>query len=481
LGRPATASITLISIVVFGAALSLALGDPSVPRGSGARGGGAESIEQATTTQQRLDALQAARRAGLFGQPERIVSRPAPGWLGERVMKPGANDWEPAVAADPIRPWVYVLATRYGAPKPCPGNCPRPFIVLERSNDGGLTWTNGVPLCACKGRGQFDPIIEVVPDSGHVYAVYMNGFNVVFVKSTDHGRTWSAPVRTYGNVPWTDKPVLTSSADGRDVYVSWNGPTGGDPWMAVSHDAGKTWTQTKAVASDRYYFAYDATVLPDDTVVFSESSLTYTGPGDDPEGVVKHHALMSTNRGRTWRNVVVDTVPVGEPCADCRADYYVGHSSVSSNAAGHLVYTYDGPTEPLGPQRIYVRRSTDDGRTWSVRTTLSVAGENATAPALEVARYGDVRLYYFQTARGDDPDLWNVWYRSSGDGGRTWSSPVRISDASSGAGYKTAAGFFEPYGDYGEIAVTSRGATVAVWGEGFSWLGPGGVWINVQT
>ena len=179
--------------------------------------------------------------------------------------------------------------------------------------------------------------------------------------------------------------------------------------------------------------------------------------------------------------MVVDTVPVGEPCADCRADYYLGHSSVSSNAAGALVYAYDGATEPFGPQRIYVRRSTDGGESWSSRIALSESGENATAPALQFAPGSDVRLYYFQTARNDDPDRWNVWYRSSDDGGRSWSAPVNISDASSGAAYKTARGFLEPYGDYGEIDVTSRGDTIAAWGEGFSWIGPGGVWINLGT
>ena len=472
---------SLVSLAVVAAALTVASGGATAPPRSHARGAATEAQEQATTTQQRLDALRAARQAGLFGEREAVQARPAAGWLGERLLNAGTDDWEPAVAADPSAPWVYVLTTRYGQPKPCPGNCPVPYIVLERSSDGGHTWTKGIPLCACKGPGQFDPIIEVVPGTGHVYAVYMNGFNVVFVKSTDHGRTWSAPVSTYGNVSWTDKPVLTTSADGRDVYASWNGPQGGDPWMAVSHDAGATWTQTKAVDSERYYFAYDATVLPSGTVVFSQGSLTYTGPGGDPEGVVKQHVLISTDRGRSWRDVVVDTVPVGEPCADCRADYYLGHSSVSSNAGGDLVYAYDGATEPFGPQRIYVRRSTDGGTTWSGRIALSVVGENATAPVLEFAGARDVRLYYFQTAGGDDPNLWNVWYRSSGDGGSTWTAPVKISDASSGAEYKTAAGFFEPYGDYGEIAVTSRGKTIAVWGEGFSWLGPGGTWINVQT
>jgi hypothetical protein len=86
-----------------------------------------------------------------------------------------------------------------------------------------------------------------------------------------------------------------------------------------------------------------------------------------------------------------------------------------------------------------------------------------------------------QTANGDDPDAWNVWYRSSGDGGQTWSLPVKLSDASSGAGYKTAGGFLEIYGDYGEIDITDTGKTIAVWGEGFSYTGPGGTWFAVQS
>ena len=57
---------------------------------------------------------------------------------------------------------------------------------------------------------------------------------------------------------------------------------------------------------------------------------------------------------------------------------------------------------------------------------------------------------------------------------------MRISDATSGAAYKTAAGFAEVYGDYGEIAITSAGKTIATWGEGTSYDGPGGVWVNRQ-
>ena len=54
-----------------------------------------------------------------------------------------------------------------------------------------------------------------------------------------------------------------------------------------------------------------------------------------------------------------------------------------------------------------------------------------------------------------------------------------ISDASSGADYKNEDGFLEFYGDYGEIDITSQGKTIGVWGEAFSYTGPGGVWFNV--
>jgi Neuraminidase (sialidase) len=167
------------------------------------------------------------------------------------------------------------------------------------------------------------------------------------------------------------------------------------------------------------------------------------------------------------------------PCttAGCYDDFYDAHDAVSADANGDLVYLNDGAVEPGGPRRIYVRRSTDEGRTWSDPVTISKISENATAPAVEATGGGDVRAWYYQT--NDARHRWNVWYRSSADGGRTWSSPELLSDADSGAGYKHPEGFEEVYGDYGEIAITSEGRTFAAWGEGFSWLGPGGVWFNL--
>jgi hypothetical protein len=451
------------------------------------RGGAAEVQEEAEVTEKRLEALAEARANGDFGQKVAATTAPAPGWVGSQVMSSGFDDWEPAVATDPKAPYIYLLTTRY-ATRDCGVHCPTPWIPLMVSKDNGATWGPQVPICKCdRSKAQYDPTIEVVANTGAVYSAFLNfdrhnGFSTVFTKSTDHGQTWTEPVHVYGNVSWTDKPEITSSASGKDVYVSWNGPQGGDLYVGISHDFGQTWTQKKLSDDKRYYYAYDARVLGDGTVVFSESSIVYSGL-TNVSGEVWHHAVISRDKGETWENVVVAKVPQGEFCvADgCGPDFYAGQTSVVSDAPGHLVFAYEGPTVAGGPQRVYVSRSSNSGRTWTQGVPLSVAGENATQPRLASSGGDNVRIWYMQTADGDNPDAWNVWYRSSSNGGQSWSTPVKISDAPAGAAaYINEDGFDEVYGDYGEIAVTNTGKTVATWGEGLSYTGPGGSWFNIQ-
>jgi hypothetical protein len=443
-----------------------------------------EAEGQGEQAEERREAFEEAVEQGTAGKPFAVAAAPAPGWAGEQLIDASADDWEPAIAADPTAPWVYLLTTRYGSTKPCPGNCPTPYMALEISSNGGASWSAAKPLCACKGGGQFDPIIEVVPNTGAVYAVYMNGYNVVFVKSTNHGTSWSVPVKTYGNVSWNDKPVLAMSNDGRHVYVSFNGPTGGDPYVAQSHDFGATWTQTKLVDSNRYFFAFDADVASDanGTVYFSETAILYGGGGNKgttPTGTIDEHVFVSTDQGAHWTDRLVASVQPGIACtsAGCPADFYLGHNALSVDASGAVVLLYDGAATTGGLQTIAARKSTNQGATWTAPVTISATGSEATSPAVESTGNGDVRAWYMQTT-GSDVDAWNVYYRTSTDGGVTWSAAVKISDATSGAAYKSAAGFLEPYGDYGEMAITSAGKTIAIWAEGNSYNGPGGAWFN---
>jgi len=498
LGRPSGAAfLSLVAVVVlaFVGAIAVAQlapltsGVPSEIRGGhDAADANPEAAEQAEAAHEHQERFQEAVAAGTAGQAQPIGNAPAAGWAGEKLVDPVSDDWEPAIAADPNSQFVYFLTTRYASTKPCPGNCPTPYMALYISSDNGATWSSGTPLCACKGSGQFDPIIEVVPAAtgpaaGNVYAAYMNGYNVLFIRSTNHGASWLPPVKVYGNVSWNDKPVLAMSDDGRDVYISFNGPTGGDPWLAQSHDYGATWTQRKLVDSNRYYFAFDADVASDGTVYFAETSILYGGGGNKgttPNGQIDEHVFVLTNNGSTFTDRLVASVWPGVACvsAGCPPDYYLGHAALTVDASNRVVLLYDGATSAGGPQTITARTSTNQGATWSNPVTVSTVGSEATDPAIEARGSGDFRGWYMQTT-GSDVDTWNVYYLTSTNG-TTWTAPVRISDATSGAPYKTANGFAEPYGDYGEMAITSAGKSIAIWGEGASYNGPGGVWFNRQ-
>ena len=62
--------------------------------------------------------------------------------------------------------------------------------------------------------------------------------------------------------------------------------------------------------------------------------------------------------------------------------------------------------------------------------------------------------------------LWNTFYRSSTNGGATWSTESKMSSYAPGYPYIRLGGFSFPFGDYFGIGIDNQGRTQAVWGEG---------------
>ena len=479
--RTAIVAVALATLVL---SACTSAGGPSSPRARSDEpvdeGLAEEIAEQQEVVDERTEALAAATEAGTLGIVEAVRRAPSPGWAGERIVNRRGNDWEPAVAADPNAPFVYILHNRYGGEDACANGCPDPAMILHVSGNGGVTWQPERFLCRCKGvRAQYDPLIEVVPDTGDVVAVWMNQFQIQFARSTDHGATWSRPTPIHPDVKWGDKPNLAISDDGLDVYVQFNGPTGGDAYSAASHDGGVTWATTKITDSDRYYFDYGGAVLPNGVVVFAQISFTYSGPHDAAQGVQRIHMFRSHDEGATWDELVVDELDLGRECVSrsCYGDYYDSGPALAADDDGDLLIVYNGASRHFGPQTVYARSSNNGGITWSDRVRLSRGGVNAAFPAAVGVGDDGVRVWFM--AQRDQ--RWQVWYRTTDDLGATWSTRERLSDATSGTVYKHPTGFDEVYGDYGEIAITSDGHTIGVWGEGTSYYGPGGVWFNRQT
>ncbi len=435
--------------------------------GSGERG-------PAGIAKERIVAFRAARDEGSLGLTRPVRSIPNPGWTTEHAWSATKNDWEPAIAADPTSPYVYALATRYSPPRRCDG-CKIPAIVLRVSADGGKTWQPDRFLCSCPdfASGQYDPIIEV-DASGTVHAVWLQGFDpgAVYSRSTDHGKTWTDPVGM--PIAWSDKPQLAVSPDGQDVYVDVNGPSHGDSQVGVSHDGGATFTMTRVTDSDRYYFAGGAWTSPDGRhVAFAQSGYA---PGF--HGRIRFDLALSDDAGSTWRSVRVATGPRQPPCTSngCPSDFYGPTPALAVDPNGAMVYLYAANGSPGAPQRVYATTSSDGGSLWTPAIALSPTGANGVFPAAASGGPGDFRVWWMDTRTG----RWNVWYSRTTDGGLTWSTAIRLSNATSGTPYKNRLGFLEAYGDYGEMAVTSAGKTVAIWGEGTSYAGPGNVWFVRQ-
>ena len=395
------------------------------------------------------------------------------GWAGETIVG-SDNTWEPYIAADPSAPYVYVIYNDFSGAKAC-GNCPSPFMVVRTSSDGGATFGPQVRLCQCPHVGfQYDPTLAVT-STGTVYAVWMNNYTIVFSKSSDHGATWSAPLTVSGKLS-SDKPWMGISKNGTDIYITFTKGTGGDLYETHSHDSGATFSTAQligTVSGTHYFYSNGLAVLPNGTAVMS-ASLYPNSNRQSSNSPISITTFRTTNGGTTWSRVTVDTVYAGPT--------YITSSTttLAADASGTLVAEYGGSTSAGANGNIWVQRSTDGGLTWSGKTLLTPAtgGGDASFPAIVGSASGDFRLTYMDSRTG----AWNVWYRASTDGGLTWSADAKVSDATNGASYKSAAGFTAPYGDYDGIAITNLGKSVAVMGESASFTaGPGNIWLNRQA
>ena len=386
-----------------------------------------------------------------------------PGWLGEsKLSNPATGDgWEPSIAADPSAPFVYAGWMQYQ------GN--KVYIAIRVSADGGSTW-GAVKALTPSNQGQYD-IVLATTSTGAVYATYMQGNHIMFRKSTDHGATFTAPIQVSGGT-WADKPWITTSANGTDVYITWT--SRGNLYAVNSHGAGSSWSTPLQVTNETgmYYYSNGGTVLPSGTAVMVGSEYPETGNSTKLTGPTPIVVFRTTDGGTSWTRTVADTLNTGATFATSSV------TTVASDANGTLVLVYSGSLTVGTNGHVYVRRSTDSGATWSARTELTTSAGGADATSVAAAGNGNGQFTVtWMDARGGG---WNVWQRGSTDGGLTWSADAKISDATSGATYKTAAGFGLPYGDYDAVAINSAGKTVAIMGEGDASQLHGDIWVNRQ-
>ena len=390
------------------------------------------------------------------------------------------DQWEPAMAADG-RGHLYVLYPQYGAVPDCRA-CTAPAMALLISNDNGATWQASKPMLPFP-TGQFDPQIVVDPvDRQTVYASWMqnNKHDIVVARSLDFGRNWSFSWAERGHED-TDKPVLT--VRGADVYVGFNREE--KFIVAASHDAGQTFAvvNVNPNADPGSSLAGGATVDSSGNVFFGWTAYARHEMESRPVSVF---VSRSMDGGRTWSTLLLDqsSAPLECEAEGCMTGYLGAQIAVASDAAGALYALWNAGSANGGPERVYFASSTTGGATWSARTSVSLApqGVEHAFPAIAAGVSGDVRIAWMDT-RAHEPGqanrpLWNTIYRSSTNGGATWSDEAVLSGPARGYDYILPAGFRFPFGDYFGLAIDSDGNTHAVWGEGHDYKSPGSIWYT---
>lgn len=418
--------------------------------------------------------LDAARLAGGVPGPLTAPAIPTGGFSPQvRMGYTTGDQWEPAIAADALG-HVYVLYPQYLGVPGC-ADCPSPTMILLVSDDSGATWSEPRQI-ASPGTGQWDAQIFVDPVSGTtVFASWLqNGkSDTVVARSDDFGATWSVVVADHTNAG-TDKPILAVRGD--DIYVGYNHAQ--KIWVSSSHDGGQTFESVVVNRNGKlgWALAGGGTVTPDGSVHFSWAGYERNGGAKGP---VNLFISSSDDGGQTWttRPLVVSSSPPDCSASLCGWGYLGAQMTLTSDAAGVLYALWNAGDAPRGAERVYFARSDDDGVTWTEPDDISEApaGVNHAFPAIVAGAAGDVRISWMD-ARAAGGTIWNTMYRSSADGGATWSAEADISTYVAGYDYITPDGFSFPFGDYYELAIDGDGTTHAIFGEGLNYDSPGSIW-----
>jgi hypothetical protein len=387
------------------------------------------------------------------------------------------NEWEPAIASDRFG-HIYILYPQYGGVPGCPA-CYSPTMILQMSSDHGQTFASPIVIYPAGSNSyQVDAQIVVDPVDGRtVYAAWLqnNKSDIAVAKSTDFGATWTVVMADSTNAG-TDKPIL--AVRGQDIYVVYNHSQ--TMWGSYSHDSGATFTSVKINQNGKlgWSLAGGGTVTPDGGADFSWAGYESNGGA---KGNVNLYVSKSTDGGATWSTKVVDVSAAPPDCSvySCGWAFLGAQMTMTSDAAGNLYALWNAGSTARGPERIYFSRSTDGGNTWSSKQDVSSApqGSHHAFPAISAAGNGDVRISWMDArAASGGMDKWNVYFRSSTNGGASWSNEVDLSTYVSGFSYIFSDGFRFPFGDYYEMDVDEQGTNHLVWGEGYSYDSPGSIW-----
>ncbi len=316
-------------------------------------------------------------------------------------------------------------------------------VFFNRSTDGGLTWGPAAFALnsdtVATATSDIDRI-SLATSGNTIHVVWEEDRTLIsgaedlyYVRSTDSGATFSAPVRLNTQVPFVpplgsldphndvDEPKIV--AEGTTVAVAFidnrlvpgGGAANDNVWVLVSQDGGATFTETLIETDttgdvDNVQVAIDGSVV---AVCWADEAVLSGGA---------IHAQVSSDGGLTWLPSEVSVSPILEATPGAVSRYH--HADVSGSDV-YVVWTDDHLQPGTGDngRKVYVNVSQDAGLTWSGETALDGGNPGRANHFCRVDAVGSMAFVHFETGSFGGNDL---AYAVTNDRGTLWRTPFDV-------------------------------------------------------
>jgi hypothetical protein len=344
-------------------------------------------------------------------------------------------------------------------------------LVASRSTNGGASWTeNFAAFSACSGgTGQnayeraSDPWVTFDPN-GNAYQISLSVSDqletsaILVSKSTDGGATWGPSttlIRDTSGINFNDKESITADPTRPGyVYAVWDrGAFPGDqrsitsefhsfayrgqPILSRTTDGGAHWSAPVAMSPQNVFtLGNQIAVTPNGTLIdvfwAGRGSGLQPSPNQDFIG-----AMVSTDAGLHWSPPIkianfaelpgcgAERICDPDTNQPVRAGTNIPDVGVDPNTGAVYVVWADGRFTGGARPDVVLSRSTDGGRNWSTPVKVNQTPVPAAAfnPVVEVSSDSTVGVEYYDfrtnTAAAGLPT--DVFLAHSHNGGSTWS------------------------------------------------------------
>jgi hypothetical protein len=314
----------------------------------------------------------------------------------KNLSNDAGNSWHPAIAVDGLNIYVVWEDDEQWSPQD---------IYFRKSDDGGATWRPKENLTNNAGHSS-SPAIAV--DGQNIYVAWQDNIpgsdrsdEIYFKKSDDGGTTWTANKRLTNNRVSSGLPAI--AINGSNIYVVWqdyrlrNGNY--EIYFRKSDDGGATWRPRRQLT-----YTTDNSLTP---AIAVDSLNVYViwmdyRPGGGNYAI---YFKKSVDGGATWTTK--------------RLTWNAGDSLVPAMAVnGSNIYVvWQDYRLRNGNYEIYFRKSDDGGATWRPKENLTNNAGSSERPAI-VADDSNICVVWQDSTLGKD----DIYLKKSVDEGVTWTT-----------------------------------------------------------